>query len=116
MIDFNRLIEESIEELLNESSHEQREAVFKSLFDNFFNHTPKRALPDIDKRIKDTGARIQAMCASIRFKVSLNDSTITIIADPQDSDTLLRLALGTDWFEGTDIGRAILESLGNTSS
>lgn len=116
MIDLNRLVEEAIEDLLNGSSQEQREVVFKSLFDKFFNHTPKRALPDIDKRIKEMGTQIESMCASVRFKVSLNDSTVVITSDSQDSDTLLRLALGTDWFEGTDIGLAILESLGNTSS
>lgn len=116
MIDLNRLVEESIEEMLNNASREQRDQVFKSLFDTFFNHTSKRPLPDIDKRVQEMSKQIQSMCASVQFKVSLNDSTVTITSESQDSDTLLRLALGTDWFEGSDVGQAILESLGNTSS
>jgi hypothetical protein len=53
---------------------------------------------------------------SVQFKVKVDDGRVVIMADGQNDETLLFLERGSEWFDGRDIGNAILELLTHTSS
>ena len=99
-----------IEDILNRASFDERRTLFQSLEAYFRKNTRKKSSPDIESKIEIFSKKIEKMAMSVQFKVKMEDGNVIIVSDDQkDEETLLFLERGSEWFEGRDIGNAILE-------
>lgn len=112
MSEIDQAVAMGLEAILNMASVEERMHLFRSLDSYFRKNTRKKPSPDIEAKIEVFSGRIEKLAMSVHFKVKLEGGHVIIMSDDKnDEDTLLFLERGSEWFEGRDIGNAILESI-----
>jgi len=116
MIDMVSIANDALSETLNSAPYSERMLISEALFKEFIDSTRKLPLADLDDRVARLKEQIKNLAMDIKFQVQVEDSTIVITAEGFSDETLSRLSLGTDWFEGRDIGNDILKSMSGTSS
>jgi hypothetical protein len=117
MNEIDQAVNMGIENVLNGASLEERIALFKSLDSYFREKTRKKPSPDMDLKIEAFSGKIMKLAMSVRFEVTPETGRVSIKSmDKDDEETLTFLERGSEWFEGRDIGNAILESLLSSSS
>lgn len=111
MTEIEQAVALGIEEILNSATVEERKALFKSLDEYFRRNTRKKTSPDLESKVDAFSQKIEKMAMSVQFKVKVDEGHVVIMADGQNDETLLFLERGSEWFDGRDIGNAILELL-----
>ena len=111
MIEIDQALAMGIEDILNRASSEERMALFRSMDGFFRNNTRKKPSPDLEGKTDIFSEKLEKLAMSVQFKVKVEEGLVIIGSeDRNDEDTLLFLDRGSEWFDGRDIGNAILES------
>ena len=96
MKELQDLIYKGIDDAFERVRKDRVEFVATALISWVQNHTTKRPLPDLPKRLEDFSKDIRKLAEDMRIKIEKGDLVVKVNGSAEQ--TLKRLRLGTDWF------------------